>query len=62
MNPPFSVDALEVLVRATELHKLNFGAQAHIRAVSVTIAKLGHAKEVLPDHMHEAMQYRVRGV
>lgn len=39
---------------------LSFRAQEHIRSVSQTIAQLVGADEVGDEHMHEALQYRLR--
>lgn len=62
MTISFSEEAEKVLVQAIRTFRLAYRPQAHIRAVSETIARLAHASQVTAEHIHEAIQYRVRQV
>lgn len=62
MTISLSAKSKALLERATDTFKLHYRAITHVRSVATTIAKLEGKTEVGEEHVHEAMQYRVRQV
>jgi magnesium chelatase family protein len=62
MTVSFSYKAEALVSRAAETLKLHYRAISHIKSVAQTIAALAGSPLIQEDHVHEAMQYRVRRV